>query len=50
MLDQYPVGEEFTVHYNPDEPGQAYLHWGGWPSSWWLGVAYGVVAAFGESG
>lgn len=47
ILDQYPVGEEFTVQYNPDNPGQAYLRNGGWPSMWWLGVGYGIIAVFG---
>jgi hypothetical protein len=47
MLDNYPLGEEFTVHYNPENHGQAYLRRGGWPSLWWLGVAYAGVTVVG---
>lgn len=47
VVEAHPVGSDVTVYYRPGDPGRAYLTNDGWPSGWFLGVGYVVVAALG---
>jgi len=37
--DTTASGDPVTIYYNPDDPGEAYLHNPGWPSGWYIAVA-----------
>jgi hypothetical protein len=39
LVSQYTTGAEVTVHYNPGDPGEAYLVNNGWPDAWYIGAA-----------
>jgi len=45
IVGQYEPGDEVTIHYDPGNPGNAYLRNDGLPSTWFLGAAYVLLAA-----
>lgn len=45
IVDEYEPGDEVTVHYDPANPGNAYLRNDGWPTTWYLGIAYVLLAS-----
>jgi hypothetical protein len=47
VTNQYAPGDEVTVHYNPDSPGEAYLTNNGWPDGWLFATAAITVVGLG---
>lgn len=47
VVAAYGVGQEVTVHYDPSDPSNAYVHNDGLPFSWFLGAGYVVLAVAG---
>jgi len=47
VVEDYPAGSTATVHYNPEDPSEAYLHNPGWPSGWYVGLGLAVAVFAG---
>lgn len=44
VVGRYEPGDEVTVHYDPEDPGSAYLRNDGLPGSWFFGIGYAIAA------
>jgi len=47
IVTQYSPGQQVTVQYNPDSPGEAYLLNTGWPDNWYFAGGGAVVVFLG---